>query len=631
MLLLFGRHRLPHWPVPGWPWRIETRLVWTMMQRTEMQRTETDTMSGLREALGPRSIVMVGLMGCGKSSVGRRMAARLGLPFVDVDDEIETCAHKTINEIFADHGEEYFRDGERRVIARLLSNGPQVLATGGGAFINPETRAKIKDSGISIWLKADLPVLMKRVSKRDTRPLLRSGDPEVTMLSLMAQRYPIYAEADLAVESRDVPHDQIVNEVIESLKRHPLLQGLRPHAQSQNPARQAAQQRAMEKSVSAALISAVTPQKATLPRVVHVPLPGRAYDVLIGPALVAEAGQLITQTLGPVRCAIVTDENVARHHLATLEASLRALNCHAGTIVLPPGEATKSFRQLQPLCEQLLMLGLERGDIVVPFGGGVIGDLAGFAASILRRGVRFVQVPTSLLAQVDSSVGGKTGINTPQGKNLIGTFHQPSLVLADTNVLSTLPVREMRAGYAEVAKYGLLGDAPFFAWLEAHWQGVFGNDATALTDAIETSIKAKAAVVVRDEHETGDRALLNLGHTFGHALEAWTGYSGRLLHGEGVSIGMCLAFRLSEQLNHCPQGTAERVSKHLKAVGLPTRIGDIPGGKANADELFALMGQDKKVKSGRLTFIMAHSIGQAFITRDIEPGTVRAFLAKEIG
>ncbi|MBX9926262.1 MAG: 3-dehydroquinate synthase, partial [Hyphomicrobiaceae bacterium] len=284
-----------------------------------------------------------------------------------------------------------------------------------------------------------------------------------------------------------------------------------------------------------------------------------------------------------------------------------------------------------PLCEGLLSMGLERGDLVVAFGGGVIGDLAGFAASILRRGVRFVQIPTTLLAQVDSSVGGKTGINTPQGKNLIGTFHQPSLVLADTSVLSTLPVREMRAGYAEVAKYGLLGDAAFFAWLEGKASGLFGNDTSALIDAIETSVKAKAAIVLRDEHETGDRALLNLGHTFGHALEAWTGYSNRLLHGEGVAIGMCLAFRLSEQLSLCPAGTASRVTGHIAGIGLPTRIRDIPShDAADPDRLMALMAQDKKVKDGRMTFIMARDIGQAFITRDIEPAVVREFLAREI-
>ncbi len=322
---------------------------------------------------------------------------------------------------------------------------------------------------------------------------------------------------------------------------------------------------------------------------------------------------------------------MARHHLAALEASLKSSGLHAGSIILKPGEATKSFREFGPLCERLLEAGIERNDLVVPFGGGVIGDLAGFAAGVLRRGVRFVQIPTSLLAQVDSSVGGKTGINTPQGKNLIGVFHQPSLVIADTNVLSTLPARELRAGYAEVAKYGLLGDAAFFSWLERNWQAIFSNGGPPLTQAIETSVKAKADIVARDETETGDRALLNLGHTFGHALEAWTGYSDRLLHGEGVAIGMCLAFRLSEQLGLAPQGVAQRVSKHLAQVGLPTHINDIPGGKADAAELFRLMGQDKKVRQGRLTFIMVRDIGQAFITRDIEPDTVTSFLAREIG
>lgn len=369
---------------------------------------------------------------------------------------------------------------------------------------------------------------------------------------------------------------------------------------------------------------------ASLSRTVPVPLGERAYEVLIGPGLLAQAGELITRHLGPARYGIVTDENVARYHLASLEKGLAGDGRLLGSVVLPAGEATKCFEQLTSLSEKLLEMGLERGDLVIAFGGGVIGDLAGFAASILRRGVRFVQIPTSLLAQVDSSVGGKTGINTPQGKNLIGTFHQPSLVLADTDVLSTLPARQMRAGYAEVAKYGLIWDERFFGWLEDSWRSVFGNDVAALTHAIETSVKAKSDVVVRDEKEAGDRALLNLGHTFGHALEAWTGYSDRLLHGEGVSIGMCLAFRLSEELGLCAKGTAARVERHLAAIGLPTRINEIPGGRADADELMRLMAQDKKVRQGRLTFILARGVGEAFVTREVEPAQVRDFLAREI-
>ena len=375
----------------------------------------------------------------------------------------------------------------------------------------------------------------------------------------------------------------------------------------------------------------MAPLGAAPSRSVSVELGDRTYDVLIASGLVRDAGALIKVRLGAVKCGVVTDENVARHHLAALEESLKSEGLLAGSIVMKPGEATKSFRDLATLSERLLELGLERGDLVVPFGGGVIGDLAGFAAGILRRGVRFVQIPTSLLAQVDSSVGGKTGINTPQGKNLIGVFHQPSLVIADTAVLTTLPPRQMRAGYAEVAKYGLLGDAKFFAWLEANWQGVFGNNGPALTKAIETSVAAKAAIVARDETETGDRALLNLGHTFGHALEAWTGYSDRLLHGEGVAIGMCMAFRLSEDLGICPRGRADVVARHLKAVGLPTKISDIPGNRADANELLRLMGQDKKVRGGKATFILVRDIGQAFVSRQVVPETVKAFLGREIG
>ncbi len=366
---------------------------------------------------------------------------------------------------------------------------------------------------------------------------------------------------------------------------------------------------------------------------VRVPLPGREYDILIGPGLLGEAGQLIASHLGGGRCGVVTDENVAQFHLKTLEESLVGEGLFKGSIVLPAGESTKSFSQLAPLCERLLEMGLERGDLVVAFGGGVIGDLAGFAASILRRGIRFVQVPTSLLAQVDSSVGGKTGINTPQGKNLIGTFHQPGLVLADTDVLSTLPKRELRAGYAEMLKYSLIRDKTFFSKLEESWSGVMDLESEPLISAIETSVKAKAEVVLADELEAGERALLNLGHTFGHALEAYTGYSDRLLHGEGVAIGMSLAFRFSHRLGLCEDGIAERVSAHLSQVGLPTKISDIPGiepGGVDVSELVRLMGQDKKVRDGQMAFVLVREIGDAFVSRGITKDQVNQFLREEI-
>lgn len=379
------------------------------------------------------------------------------------------------------------------------------------------------------------------------------------------------------------------------------------------------------------MTNAETPSTAVASETVRVDLGTRAYDILVGPDLVARAGELLVARLGKARAAVVTDENVARHHLPALEASLAAVGRHAGTIVMPPGEATKCFAELGRLSEALLALKLERGDVIIALGGGVIGDLAGFAASILRRGVRFVQIPTSLLAQVDSSVGGKTGINTPQGKNLIGAFHQPSLVLADTDALTTLPPREMRSGYAEVAKYGLLGDAAFFAWLERHWQSVFGNDPAFLTEAIVVSVTAKARIVERDETETGDRMLLNLGHTFGHALEAWAGYSSRLLHGEAIAIGMCQAARFSEHLGLCPSGTAARIESHLRTVGLPTRVAHIAGDdRPEPQALFALMQQDKKVQGGRLTLILLRSIGDAFVTREVDAAEVAAFLEREV-
>lgn len=364
---------------------------------------------------------------------------------------------------------------------------------------------------------------------------------------------------------------------------------------------------------------------------VPVELAERRYEVLIGPGLLLEAAGLIADRLGSARCGIVTDKHVAARHLAPLEASLQAAGRHAGTIVLEPGEATKNMAQLAEVADALLEMGLERSDLVIALGGGVIGDLAGFAASVIRRGVRYVQIPTSLLAQVDSSVGGKTAVNSRLGKNLIGAFHQPCLVLADTDVLSTLPARQMRAGYAEVVKYGLLGDRPFYDWLEAHHSSLFGNDVSVLTEAVQRSVAAKAAIVARDETESGDRMLLNLGHTFGHALEAWAGYSDRLLHGEAVAIGMAQAFRFSEEIGLASTGVADMVERHMVRVGLPTRVADIPGpGRPSAAELIRLMGQDKKVRQGRLTFILVRGIGDAFITREVEMERLAAFMEREV-
>ncbi|WP_371816056.1 3-dehydroquinate synthase [Phaeobacter sp. HS011] len=359
-----------------------------------------------------------------------------------------------------------------------------------------------------------------------------------------------------------------------------------------------------------------------LERSVHVALGERAYDVVIGPDLLADAGARLAPMLRRPKVAVLTDETVAAHHLEGLRAGLASAGIEMDALALPPGESTKAWPQFSRAVEWLLEQKVERGDIVIAFGGGVIGDLAGFAAAVLRRGVRFVQIPTSLLAQVDSSVGGKTGINAPQGKNLIGAFHQPSLVLADTALLGTLTPRDFLAGYGEVVKYGLLGDAEFFEWLEAQGPALAAGDMAARVEAVTRSVQMKADIVVRDETEQGDRALLNLGHTFCHALEAATGYGDRLLHGEGVAIGCALAFELSARLGLCSQEDPSRVRAHLKAMGMKTDLADIPGELPDAEALLALMGQDKKVVDGQLRFILARGIGQAFVTGDVPQAAV---------
>jgi 3-dehydroquinate synthase len=363
---------------------------------------------------------------------------------------------------------------------------------------------------------------------------------------------------------------------------------------------------------------------------VPVPLGARAYDIRIGAGLLGRAGAEIAPLLRRPRLAIVTEATVAALHLPALEASLGQAGIEASTLVLDPGEAAKGWAGLERTVEALIAAKVNRDDLVLAFGGGVIGDLAGFAAAILRRGVGFVQMPTTLLAQVDSSVGGKTGINSPQGKNLVGAFHQPRLVLADTALLDSLAPRDFRAGYAEVAKYGLLGDAGFFAWLEANGEGLAAGDPDARLHAVRRSCEMKAAIVVRDETEQGERALLNLGHTFGHALEAATGYSDRLLHGEAVAIGCALAFDLSARLGLCPQEAPSRVAAHFAAMGMKHRLADIPGPLPGAAHLVALMGQDKKVRDGRLAFVLARDIGDAFVARDVDLGRVEVLLAEAL-
>lgn len=376
-----------------------------------------------------------------------------------------------------------------------------------------------------------------------------------------------------------------------------------------------------------ALTESHPPAERTPPRRVGVGLGARSYDIVIGSGLMAQAGALLAAAAPGARCAVVADANVAALHGPALAEGLGA--SLVGSVEVPAGEGAKSFAMLERVCDRLLELGIERGDVVVAFGGGVVGDLAGFAAGILRRGVRLMQVPTTLLAQVDSAVGGKTGINSRHGKNLIGVFHQPCLVVADTAVLDTLPRRQLLAGYAEVVKYGLLGDAAFFSWLDRNWRAVLDDNGAARAHAVEACCRAKAAIVAEDEREQGRRALLNLGHTFGHALEAHAGYCERLLHGEAVAIGMALAFEFSAESGLCPRQECDRAIAHLKEVGLPTAIADMAIEPPSAEGLIARMRQDKKVRHGRPAFILVRGIGRAYIERDIDMDKLKDFLARK--
>jgi 3-dehydroquinate synthase len=364
--------------------------------------------------------------------------------------------------------------------------------------------------------------------------------------------------------------------------------------------------------------------------IVPVELGDRSYDVRIAPGLIDQAGAILAAGLSRKHVVIVSDQNVARLYLARLEKSLTAAGIRHHAIVLPPGEGTKDFTHLAQLTGSLLDGGVERGTTLIALGGGVIGDLAGFAAAITLRGIAYVQIPTTLLAQVDSSVGGKTAIDTPHGKNLVGAFHQPRLVLADVATLATLPRRQVLAGYAEVAKYGLIDDPKFFIWLEERGPALIDGDEGLRLEAVATSVRSKAAIVARDERETGDRALLNLGHTFGHALEAELGFDEELLHGEAVAAGMALAFTLSARLGLAPQTDAERVRKHLRAVGLPAGLKDLPQRSWNVDALIAHMRRDKKVRDERIRFVLARGIGKAFVSEGVDSGAVAAMLADEL-
>jgi shikimate kinase/3-dehydroquinate synthase len=573
------------------PRTMETERVGSLSRadgRAETVQSRVGIGDAVLSRLAGRSVVLVGLMGAGKTSIGRRLAARLGLPFRDADFEIEQAAGRSVSDLFNRFGEPAFRDGERRVVQRLLAGPPIVLATGGGAFMDPQTRAVVRARAVSVWLRCPLPVLVQRVSGRTHRPLLAEGDPAVKLAELARVRHPVYAEADIIVECHEESAELTTTHVTDAL--------------------------------------AVWRE----PRRLRVALSRAGYDVVVGDGLLARAGALLAPVLPAKRAIVVTDATVAALHLPRLLAGLAETGFVTRQIVVPPGETSKTLTAFGELVDGLLEAGVDRRTAIIALGGGVVGDLAGFAAAATLRGLPFVQVPTTLLAQVDSSVGGKTGVNTPRGKNLVGAFHAPRIVLADTGTLATLPPRELRAGYAEIAKAGLIGDAALFAWCEANAAALLAGDAALQEEAVLRACAFKAAVVGADEREerpSDGRALLNLGHTFGHALEAELGY-GTILHGEAVAIGLGLAFRLSARLGLCDPADAERVVAHLEGVGLPAELTQL-NRRLSAARLIGHMRRDKKASEGRLTFVLVRGIGSAFTRGDVPDDAVAELLRAE--
>ena len=548
------------------------------------------------------NLILVGPMGSGKSSIGRRLAQRLDLPFIDVDHEIERITGASIPLIFELEGEAGFRERERAVLARICAGHGQVIATGGGAVLLPANRELMPARGFVVHLSVTLDNQLRRLARDRSRPLLQRPDRRELLHQLAEERGPLYAAvADLEYDTGRSGVRQAVERLENLLRRYWRLSTPQPPAPD---------------------IPASEPRN---PSAVHsapihrldVELGSRRYPIRIGPGLLAHDNW--PELIRGRHVLVISDGNVAPRYLQRVLDRLGERS--VATFVLPAGEAEKNLSRFSEALTELARIGASRDATVLALGGGVVGDLAGFVAACWMRGIAFIQLPTTLLAMVDSSVGGKTAVDLPQGKNLVGAFHQPAAVIADTATLATLPARELSAGLAEVVKYGALGDAEFFAWLEAHAEALLAREPAAIATAIERSCRHKAAIVARDETEQGERALLNLGHSFGHALETADAYGG-LLHGEAVAIGMVLAAQLSSRMGMAPAQDAERLATLLQHMNLPTTL---PSG-ADPAQLLALMRLDKKNLSGRLRLILWHGLGRACIVPDVDEALVLAGL-----
>lgn len=535
-----------------------------------------------------RTIILIGLMGAGKTTIGKKLAQHLGIPFIDSDQEIEKTAGCTIADIFEQYGEDEFRRVEHEVIRRLLKQSSIILATGGGAFMHDKTRALLKEKATTVWLHCNVDTLLERVSNHTHRPLLNTGDKREILSNLITLRYPIYAEADLTIPCHDNSVETTLTQIL------------------------------------------LTLEQAQKMRTLPIKLSNTQYNVLIGPNLLEQAGSLLTPILAQKKVFIISDETVAALYLKTLTDSLDLAHIQYEAILVPPGENTKSIKYFEQVTNALLEKNIERKTPVIALGGGVTGDLSGFAAASVLRGVPFIQIPTTLLSQVDSSVGGKTGINTPTGKNLLGAFYQPQIVIADTQTLNTLPPRELLAGYAEIVKAGLIDDPELFAWCEENGEKILSKDHHYLDEAVERACAFKARIIKNDEFEqnSNGRNLLNLGHSLGHTLEAELGYDGRILHGEAVALGCCLIFKLCTRMGVCPQEDTDRVLHHFKAVGLPTAIKDIPT-VFKAANLLKHLQHDKKVKNGKILFVLVNGIGKSFTSQEVSETDLHNLLIAE--
>nr|WP_189569209.1 bifunctional shikimate kinase/3-dehydroquinate synthase AroKB [Pseudoduganella plicata] len=531
-----------------------------------------------------QNVFLVGLMGAGKTTIGRMLARKLGLRFVDSDHEIEARTGATIPWIFEIEGEGSFRRREAEVIRDLCGQEGIVLATGGGAILNPESRAVLQQRGTVVYLRASIPSILARTSHDKNRPLLRTADPRAKLEELMAQREPLYLEmAHLVVDTGRPNVQSMVQIIINQLDA--LACQAAPNCTTQA-------QTSMNEQTNILL---------------NVDLGERSYPISIGPAVLDDP-DLLARHVNGRKVAIVTNSTVAPLYLERLRAPLAAAGKDVIAVVLDDGEEYKNWASLMRIFDALLANKCDRKTTLVALGGGVIGDLTGFAAASYMRGVDFIQVPTTLLSQVDSSVGGKTGINHPLGKNMIGAFYQPKVVLADTSTLDTLPQRELAAGLAEVIKHGAVIDSDFFDWIEDNIDNLVARDRAALGYAIARSCEIKADVVRQDEREGGLRAILNFGHTFGHAIEAGMGY-GHWLHGEAVGCGMVMAAELSLRLGYIDAETVARVRALVTAAGLPVKAPDL--GTARWLEL---MEVDKKNEGGDIKFILLKPLGTALVT-----------------